>query len=470
MDDSDSSDLSQSQLSQTSAMLSNPFKYDANAAAPPVVMPSGVHEGSGSLSQDHDHDQPSHLGVDDTVETKTERRKQTKPPKVQRTQARRVNKKPPAKKPPPKTTPAPLVTAEEETAPSLDSEEGEAATTTVEETTTTTTRRRTTKKSSVVKSKRRRNQVSTRGRPSPLPPPATRKRPRNGPTRPAAKGAEPAEEEVPEEPQEEQPKEEQPKEEQPKEEQPKEELQPAEEQPAADQPSAEQPALKQPAAEEPAAEEQPAEVERRRTPRTVAATTPRPDVPETRTMPPRTHFKTEKKQSPTLPPTTSKTLASGGTSRQIRALPPSSCREMKALKSRNVSHPLLCTVSSLAVEELRYPHEYCTHVIYTHAEFDFAKKSFVAPMASLSFTSFLNSKSKWANNTEGPRYLVSLSPAFVAQHAPEMSTGRTAARDMAAWLESTDLAGIALVEHVMTPDNVDLYVKFSSVRSLARVG
>ncbi|KAL1436765.1 hypothetical protein MTO96_049311 [Rhipicephalus appendiculatus] len=135
---------------------------------------------------------------------------------------------------------------------------------------------------------------------------------------------------------------------------------------------------------------------------------------------------------------------------------------MKALKSRNVSHPLLCTVSSLAVEELRYPHEYCTHVIYTHAEFDFAKKSFVAPMASLSFTSFLNSKSKWANNTEGPRYLVSLSPAFVAQHAPEMSTGRTAARDMAAWLESTDLAGIALVEHVMTPDNVDLYVKFSS--------
>ncbi|KAL1445956.1 hypothetical protein MTO96_044738 [Rhipicephalus appendiculatus] len=150
---------------------------------------------------------------------------------------------------------------------------------------------------------------SPQGRPSPLPPPATRKRPRNGPTRPAAKGAEPAEEEVPEEPQEEQPKEEQPKEEQPKEElpkeeQPKEELQPAEEEPAADQPSAEQPALKQPEAEQPAAKEQPAEEERRRTPRTVAATTRRPDVPETRTMPPRTNFKTEKKQSPTLPPTT----------------------------------------------------------------------------------------------------------------------------------------------------------------------
>lgn len=524
MDDSQSSDLSQSQLSQTSAvsdtqlldssglnedqLSSGDRRFDAvipesaiyiggafvaivvvagilasiaalrsttshldilgtglplakeDEAAPPVVLPSGVHESSGSLSHDHhDHDHPSNLGVDDAVETKTEGRRQTKPPKVRRTQARQGNKKQPTKKPPPKTTPPPLVTAEEETAQSVDSEEGEAATTTVE-VTTTTTRRRTTKKSSVVKTKRRRNQVSTKGRPSPPPPPPpAEKRPRNGAARPAARGDEPAEDEAPKEPMEEQSKkeqfkreqskEEQPKEEQPKEEQPKEEPQPAEEEPAADQPSAEQPALEQPAAEQPAVEEQPAEEGRTPTPRKGAATTRRPDFAQTHSKPPRTKVKTEKKQKPTPPPTTVTETTTPEPTVGLKRLP-------------EMSHPLLCTVSSLAVEELRYPHQYCTHVIYTHAEFDFAKKSFVAPMASLSFTSFLNSKSKWANNTDGPRYLVSLSPAFVAQHAPEMSTGQKATRDMVAWLESTDLAGIALVEHVLTPDNVDLYVKFSS--------
>ncbi|KAK8788635.1 hypothetical protein V5799_021595 [Amblyomma americanum] len=132
---------------------------------------------------------------------------------------------------------------------------------------------------------------------------------------------------------------------------------------------------------------------------------------------------------------------------------------------RAVSQPLLCTVSSLAVEELRYPHEYCTHIVYTHAEFDFAQKSFVAPMASLSFTSFLRSESTWANNSAGPRYLVSLAAAFVARNEPRFSSASEAVRDMAAWLQARGLAGLALVEHVLTPDNAHFYVNFFSVRS-----
>ncbi|KAH8027091.1 hypothetical protein HPB51_002036 [Rhipicephalus microplus] len=323
------------------------------------------------------------------------------------------DEEPLSKKPPPKTSPPQLVTSEE-TVPPLDSEEGEAVTTTAE--------------------------VSTKGRPSPPPTSTpTQELPRNGAVRPAAKGEEPAEEEAPEET---------------KEERPNEEPEPAEEEPATDQPSEEKPALKQPAAKE-----QPTEEERRPTPRTVVETTRGIGVPETRSKSPRAHVKTEKKQKPTPPPTavTASKTATPEPTVGIKRLP-------------EMSHPLLCTVSSLAVEELRYPHEYCTHVIYTHAEFDFAKKSFVAPMASLSFSSFLNSKSKWANNTEGPRYMISLSPAFVAQHAPEMSTGQRATRDMATWLESMDLAGIALVEHFLTPDNVDLYVKFSSVREVTQGG
>ncbi|KAL3174349.1 hypothetical protein MRX96_040938 [Rhipicephalus microplus] len=289
-------------------------------AAPPAVISSAVQETSGSMSQGHDHDQPSHLGVDESVENKAEGRRKTK-------------LQPLAKKPPPKTSPPQLATSEEMTP---------------------TPRHRTTKKSSAVKTQRRRNQGSTKGRPSPPPPSTpTQKLPRNGAVRPAAKGEEPAEEEAPEET---------------KEERPNEEPEPAEEEPATDQPSGEKPALKQPAAKE-----QPTEEERRPTPRTVVETTRGIGVPETRSKSPRAHVKT-----------------------------------------------------------------------------------------ALSFSSFLNSKSKWANNTDGPRYMISLSPAFVAQHAPEMSTGQRATRDMAAWLESMDLAGIALVEHFLTPDNVDLYVKFSS--------
>ncbi|KAH6926348.1 hypothetical protein HPB50_017528 [Hyalomma asiaticum] len=402
MDDSHSSELSQSQLSQTSAvsdtqlldssglnedhLSSTDRRFEAvipdtaiyvggafiaflvvggilvcvmalrtttsHSAAPPAVLPSGVHEGSGvgGGSMSHDHDQPSHLGLDDnTAETKAEEAKSTKP-------------QPPAKKHL-KTTSPPLVTAEEETSQSLVSEEGEATTTTVEG-------------------------EHTVDLLWPVPSPSPETRSRNGAARSGKKGREPVAEEHP------------------KEEHPGEEQEPAEEEPAAEQPSAEQPSEDASAEEEKESEQHP-----------VVATTRRPV---------------------SKAPTKSRT------------------------KSKTVSHPLLCTVSSLAVEELRYPHQYCTHIIYTHAEFDFAKKSFVAPMASLSFTSFLTSKSKWANSTDGPRYLVSLSPAFVAQHAPEMSTGQRAARDMTAWLESTDLAGLALVEHVMTPDNADLYVKFSS--------
>ncbi|KAH9376220.1 hypothetical protein HPB48_013065 [Haemaphysalis longicornis] len=113
-----------------------------------------------------------------------------------------------------------------------------------------------------------------------------------------------------------------------------------------------------------------------------------------------------------------------------------------------VPHYLLCTVSSLAVEEVRYPHNYCTHIIYTHAEFDFNKKAFVAPMASLSFSSFLASKSKWANESVGPRYLVSLSPAFVLRNAYQMATNDSV-RTMIEWLQSKSLSGLALVEHVI---------------------
>ncbi|XP_075555957.1 uncharacterized protein LOC142588268 [Dermacentor variabilis] len=288
-------------------------KEEEDSASPPVVMPSGVQGGS-SGGASHDHDQPSNLGVDN--EPESDERRQTRPPRVRKTQARQGSKKQTARtKRQPKATPAPppLVTAEEgETAASEDSEEGEEATTTSE----ATTRRRTTKKVSRAKGKGRRNE---------------------------GKKAQP--------------------------------------------------------------------------------TTPRTTVTKTTT------------QEPSV---------------GVRRLP-------------EMSHPLLCTVSSLAVEELRYPHQYCTHIIYTHAEFDFAKKSFVAPMASLSFTSFLTSKSKWANNTEGPRYLVSLSPAFVAQRAPEMSAGQKSARDMAAWLEARNLAGLALVEQILTPENTEFYVKFSSV-------
>ncbi|XP_077536175.1 uncharacterized protein LOC144148525 [Haemaphysalis longicornis] len=125
-------------------------------------------------------------------------------------------------------------------------------------------------------------------------------------------------------------------------------------------------------------------------------------------------------------------------------------------------HYLLCTVSSLAVEEVRYPHNYCTHIIYTHAEFDFNKKAFVAPMASLSFSSFLASKSKWANESVGPRYLVSLSPAFVLRNAYQMATNDSV-RTMIEWLQSKSLSGLALVEHVITAKNADFYVKFTAL-------
>ncbi|XP_075724063.1 uncharacterized protein LOC142766105 [Rhipicephalus microplus] len=226
-------------------------------AAPPAVIPSAVQETSGSMSQDHDHDQPSHLGVDDSVENKAEGRRKTKP-------------QPLSKKPPPKTSPPQLVTSEE-TVPPLDSEEGEAVTTTAE--VTPTTRRRTTTRSSAVKTKRRRNQGSTKGRPSPPPPSTpTQKLPRNGAVRPAAKGEEPAEEEAPEET---------------KEERPNEEPEPAEEEPVTDQPSGEKPALKQPAVKE-----QPTEEERRPTPRTVVETTRGIGVLETRSKSPRAHVKT----------------------------------------------------------------------------------------------------------------------------------------------------------------------------------
>lgn len=125
-------------------------------------------------------------------------------------------------------------------------------------------------------------------------------------------------------------------------------------------------------------------------------------------------------------------------------------------------HYLLCTVSSLAVEEVRYPHDYCTHIIYTHADFDFNKKAFIAPMASLSFSSFLRSKSKWANETAGPRYLVSLSPAFVTRNAYQMAS-HNAVRSMIEWLQGRSLSGLALVEQVLTAENAEFYVKFGAL-------
>lgn len=55
-----------------------------------------------------------------------------------------------------------------------------------------------------------------------------------------------------------------------------------------------------------------------------------------------------------------------------------------------VTNPLICTVSSLAVEETRYPHEYCSHLIYTHVELDFDNYEFVAPMSCKSL--FMSAK------------------------------------------------------------------------------
>ncbi|CAN8031422.1 unnamed protein product, partial [Ixodes persulcatus] len=125
-----------------------------------------------------------------------------------------------------------------------------------------------------------------------------------------------------------------------------------------------------------------------------------------------------------------------------------------------VSHPLLCTVSSLAVEELRYPHQYCSHIIYTHAEYNFAKKSFVAPMSSLSFSTFLRSLHKRSNGTRGPRYLVSLSQAFVERNLTEMNDPHTPGA-MLAWIVEHELSGIAFMEHVIVPENVHFYTSFS---------
>ncbi|XP_054927597.1 uncharacterized protein [Dermacentor andersoni] len=395
-------------------------KEEEESASPPVVLPSGVQGGS-SGGASHDHDQPSNLGVDD--EPESDERTQTKPPKVRRTQARQGSKKQTAHtKRQPKATPAPppLVTAEEETAASEASEEGEEATTTSE----ATTRRQTTKKVSEAKGKRRRNEVATERRSTT--PPETRAR--DGLPRRDKKEDEPAEEEQPEE-------------------------ESAHEKPAVEQPPAEHPAAEEPSAEEPSAEhpegEQHSEEENKAEEERLVATSTRRPAAKSRTKS-RTSVKAGKNAQPTSPRTTVTKTTTQEPTVGVQRLP-------------EMSHPLLCTVSSLAVEELRYPHQYCTHIIYTHAEFDFAKKSFVAPMASLSFTSFLKSKSKWANNTEGPRYLVSLSPAFVAQHAPEMSAGHKSAWDMAAWLEANDLAGLALVEQILTPENADFYVKFSLV-------
>ncbi|XP_064483706.1 uncharacterized protein LOC135396592 isoform X2 [Ornithodoros turicata] len=131
-----------------------------------------------------------------------------------------------------------------------------------------------------------------------------------------------------------------------------------------------------------------------------------------------------------------------------------------------VSQPLLCTVSSLAVEELRYPLEYCSHLVYTHAHYDLDKHVFTAPMASLSFNTFLKSNQKAetreANSGTRSLYMVSLPGSFLEQvrsRIEKKMAVTTAA--MAAWLETEGLAGLALVEQTLTPENVNFYIEFT---------